>query len=134
MEKIKFEIIGKPVGKGRPRLGRYGVHTPTRTVNYETLVKWTYLNKFEGCSQLIGPIKAKITAVFLVPKSYTKKQKQQIEEKPFYTHKPDCDNIAKIILDSLNGLAYQDDSQITNLETNKIYGTEEKVIIELEEI
>ena len=30
----------------------------------------------------------------------------------FPTKKPDADNIIKVILDALNGLAYRDDSQI----------------------
>lgn len=44
------------------------------------------------------------------------------------------DNIAKAILDSLNGLAYKDDSQVTELIVLKEYGTENKIYVELEEI
>ena len=51
-----------------------------------------------------------------------------------YTKKPDADNIAKIILDSLNGLAYKDDSQVSALMVLKDYGTENKIIVELEEV
>lgn len=37
------------------------------------------------------------------------------------TKKPDCDNIAKIICDALNGIAYYDDSQIVKIEVDKVY-------------
>ena len=48
-----------------------------------------------------------------------------------YLKKPDCDNIAKIILDSLNGIAFKDDNQVSKLEVNKVYGTEDKVEVEI---
>ena len=37
------------------------------------------------------------------------------------TTKPDTDNIAKSILDSLNGIAYKDDKQIVSLKVDKYY-------------
>lgn len=36
---ILFKIPGEPVAKGRPRVTKFGVHTPEKTKNYETLVK-----------------------------------------------------------------------------------------------
>lgn len=49
--------------------------------------------------------------------------------------KPDLDNIAKIILDSLNGIAYKDDSQVVELNISKKYTEdEERIEFELEEI
>lgn len=131
---MKFEILGKPIGKGRPRLGKYSTYTPQKTANYETLVKWTFVNTFKNFKPFEGAVKAKITAIFTIPKSYSKKRKEELLTKLDYTKKPDADNIAKIILDSLNGLAYLDDSQVSCLLVKKNYGEQEKVIVELEEI
>ena len=81
---------------------------------------------------LEGSIKALIIAYYKIPKSYSKKRVQAIRdglEKP--TKKPDADNIAKIILDSLNGIAYKDDSQIVELRVIKRY-TEDKERVEFE--
>lgn len=130
----KFEVIGKPTSKGRPRLGRYGTYTDEKTVNYENLVKYSFLNKYKP--ELIeGAIKVKMLAIFEVPQSYSKKKRVTLlNTKCNYTHKPDVDNISKIILDSLNGLAYKDDSQITRLEIEKQYGEQAKVIVEIEEV
>lgn len=36
-----------------------------------------------------------------------------------FTRKPDVDNVAKSVLDALNGAAYGDDSQVTRLEVIK---------------
>ena len=49
------------------------------------------------------------------------------------TKKPDIDNIAKIILDALNKIAFKDDNQITKIEIEKKYAEEEKVYVKIEE-
>lgn len=133
---IQFEILGKPVAKGRPRLGRYGhTYTPEKTVQYENLVKVTFMNEYRNYIPYEGYIEADIEAIFEIPKSYSKKKtKELLETSNNYDHKPDLDNIAKIILDSLNGLAYKDDSQVTVLHINKQYGEQAKVVVTLKEI
>lgn len=74
----------------------------------------------------------KIIAYFKPPVGTSKKLKEQlIKNKIGYMHKPDVDNIAKIIADALNGIAYKDDNQITKLEVIKQYGEEDKVEIEI---
>lgn len=48
--------------------------------------------------------------------------------------KIDSDNLAKSILDALNGLAYDDDSQVCLLVVQKLYGEKARVEVVLEEI
>ena len=48
--------------------------------------------------------------------------------------KPDTDNIAKAILDALNGLAYYDDAQIVELTVAKRYGTVPCVEVVISEV
>ena len=48
--------------------------------------------------------------------------------------KPDTDNIAKSVLDALNGLAYGDDKQIVELKVRKYYGVEPYVNVKLIEL
>ena len=53
------------------------------------------------------------------------------------TKKPDVDNIIKIILDSLNGLAYKDDVQIVACTCQKLYvndDNEPRVEVKIEKI
>ena len=132
---MKFIILGKPVAKARPRMTKQGfAYTPQKTVNYENLVKYTFQSEFPNHKPFEGYIKATITAIFDVPKSYSKKKRKELlEGHNNYDHKPDTDNLAKIILDSLNGIAYKDDSQVTLLTINKEYGEQAKVIVEIEE-
>lgn len=133
---IQFEILGKPVAKARPRMTRKGfVYTPRGTTNYESLIRYTFQSKFPNHKPYEGLLEANITAIFDIPKSYSKKKtKELLETHNNYDHKPDCDNLAKIVLDSLNGIAYKDDSQITILHINKEYGVQPKVIVEIKEV
>lgn len=135
--KYKFEILEKAIGKERPRWNGYKMYTPTKTVNFEEKVKWSFESKYNVETELsTKPFKAKITAIFEPTKteSKSKKKRQTLIDGINYTKKPDADNIAKAILDSLNGLAYKDDSQISLLLVQKDYGEENKIIVELEEI
>lgn len=130
-----FEIVGEPQGKGRPRFSTRGgfvkTYTPEKTASYENFVKLCYLNKYKG-QKLDGEIIAEIIAYFSIPKSFSKKKRlEAIEGKIKPTKKPDTDNIAKTILDSLNGIAFEDDKQIVALLVNKLYGEEAKVVVTL---
>lgn len=113
-------VTGKIRGKARPRICRGHAFTPKDTVQYEKLVRECY--KEQDGRYLEGFVRALIIAYYKIPKSYSKKRVQAIKdglEKP--TKKPDADNIGKIILDSLNGIAYKDDSQIVDLSVIKRY-------------
>ena len=132
----EFEVPGKITGKGRPRVNTTTAiaYTPAKTKEYEELVKQYFIIKYRRINPLEGRIKINITAYFLVPKNTSKKQEENMLNNAISpTKKPDIDNIAKIILDALNKLAFKDDNQITKLEIEKKYGTEEKISVKVEE-
>lgn len=127
-------VEGKIKGKARPRVFNGHAMTPKDSVQYENWVKICYQQQ---CGKHYeGPIRANITAYYKVPKSYTKKKIQAIRDgEDFPTKKPDSDNVAKIILDSLNKIAYDDDSQVVDLRVLKRWTEEiERVEFELEGI
>lgn len=130
---INFEIPGEPMGKQRARTTKWGSYTPEKTVNYETLVKVIYKEKYPKQELIYTPIKMTINAYLKIPKSTPKKHISLMAEggiRP--TKKPDIDNIAKIILDALNGICYKDDTQVISLTLNKYYGLEPKVEVYIE--
>lgn len=135
MKEIKFTIPGQPVAKGRPIFGAGRVYTPEKTVNYEQLVKFSYLQT-ERVKFLEGEqLKVELMIYFAIPKSTSKKRIAKMmagTERP--TKKPDIDNIEKIILDSLNGIAYNDDSQIVSCWADKFYSTVPRVEIQIREV
>lgn len=113
-------VEGRVKGKARPRVFNGRAITPKDTVTYENWVRVCY--KEQSGEYLEGSIRATITAYYKIPKSYSKKRVETIRNGEEYpTKKPDLDNIAKIILDSLNGIAYADDSQVVELTVLKRY-------------
>lgn len=126
---MKIIIPGVPVGKGRPKFSTFGgypkAYTPVKTVNYENLVKIAFQQTGEQPFERETQLRADITAFFPIPKSVSKKKREEMNRGLLmHTKKPDCDNIAKSILDALNGLAYYDDSQICELSVYKMYSDE----------
>ncbi len=138
VKEIKFTVPGEPKGKARPRFVKTGdyarTYTPDETVRYENLVKLFYQQEAKG-TKLNGEIAAKIIGVFSIPKSVSKKNREMmLRGKILHTKKIDCDNLAKIILDSLNGIAYDDDKQVCRLYVEKIYGEQPRVEVFLKEV
>ena len=132
----EFEVPGKIIGKGRPRLNTNTgiIYTPTKTKDYETLIEQYYLLKYPKINQLQGRLKVSILAYFSIPKTTKKTEiNEMLENNISPTKKPDIDNIVKVILDSMNKFAFKDDTQITKLEIEKRYGLEEKVYVKIEE-
>ena len=132
---IRFTVPGEPTGKGRPRVfkanGVSRAVTPQKTLSYENLVKWI-VGESMDVEQLTGEIEAEIKAYYTIPKRMTKKNRQLIEEGKLHpTKKPDLDNVAKIILDALNGIAYKDDSQVVRLYIEKEYADDDKPRVEV---
>ncbi len=135
--RYRFEIHEKAIGKERPRYSAktHRMYTPKRTSTFEEKVRNAFLEKYNIATEVsTKPFKAKIIAVFEPPQSLSKKKKEELLFRIDYTKKPDADNIAKAILDALNGLAYKDDSQVSALLVLKDYGQENKILVELEEI
>lgn len=132
---VTFIIEGEPQGKGRHRTTKTGhTYTPQKTLLYENWIKTCYLSRV-GEKKLEGPIRATIEAYYTIPKSKSKNVKAQMAKNIIRpVKKPDLDNIAKAVLDSLNGVAYKDDSQIVELSMNKYYADSGLVKVMLEEI
>ena len=62
------------------------------------------------------PLEISIFALFPIPKYVSRKTKElMLNGRLFPTKKPDADNIIKVILDALNGVAYRDDVQICSV-------------------
>lgn len=135
---VIFTIPGEPQGKARPRVvrnkytGKNMTYTPDKTVAYEELVRARYKTVAGNVYFGEQPLEVCITAYFGIPKSKSKKQKSLMLSNTVYpVKKPDCDNIAKIICDALNDIAYKDDSQITKLSVFKAYAETPSVKVEI---
>ncbi len=135
---MKFIVEGKPQGKARARTfynrqrGKMQSMTPQNTVDYENLVRWSY-KAAGGTYYDKTPLNVSVRAIYDIPVSFSKAMRKSAAEgkiKP--CKKPDSDNIAKAILDALNGVAYYDDSQVVGLTVKKEYGDSARVEVEIE--
>lgn len=114
-------IPGEPVAKGRPRMTRTGhAYTPEKTRLYEAHIRAIWKRASAQKGSVSQPLRVFVTAYFAVPKSVSKKRRERMEGAP-HTKRPDGDNIAKAVLDALNGLAFEDDSHIHDLRIVKCY-------------
>lgn len=132
---VKFTILGEPMGKERPKFRRVGnyvrTYTPAKTVKYEAHV----VNSYSADRYLQGPVRAEIIAFYKIPESASKKSKQaMLDGTEWCLKKPDCDNIAKCILDALNNVAYDDDKQVVELYVEKHWSNDPRVEVTLVEL
>jgi Holliday junction resolvase RusA-like endonuclease len=80
------------------------------------------------------PLKMSLVFSMPIPVSYSKKRTQAcLDRFEKYTKKPDIDNLAKTIMDALNGICYDDDSQIVRLIVDKVYSNEPRVSVVIDE-
>lgn len=132
----EFEVPGKIVGKGRPRINtNTGItYTPTTTKDYETLIQQYFLIKYPRYIPIKDRVKVEIVAYMGIPKSTPKKEIEKMLDNTISpTKKPDIDNIVKAILDALNKFAYYDDNLVCKIDVEKKYNATEKIYIKVEE-
>lgn len=99
----RFTITGEPRSKARPRLGRGGnVYTPAETVAAEQAVGYSFLRAARG-------FKPNATDSYRLVCTFFHGTR----------HRRDVDNMIKLVCDGLNGVAWADDCQVTELSGRK---------------
>lgn len=123
-----------PTPKGRPRFTRTGhAYTPKKTSDYEQNIADYY--KLHNGIFFEGPIEVKIIFYMPIPKGTPKRVLNIMKEGDYpHTKKPDLDNLAKAMLDALNGVAFTDDSNITALKLSKTYNTSPGIWLAIKEV
>lgn len=123
---MEFFVSGKPQGKARPRFSRRSGHTytPQKTVDYESRIREAFLEAGGEKLERNCYVSVSVTAYFPIPQSWPKIKRAWAEERIIEPGvKPDADNILKAVLDALNGVAYEDDSQVILVKVWKTYST-----------
>lgn len=135
---MKFEVHGEICAQGRPRFSSFKGHVrtydPAKCRNYKALIAMVATDEMAAQDWKYTELPLLMTLDVLVPfvKSDSKKlHKEAAEGKAFPAKKPDVDNIAKIIMDALNGILYKDDKQIVELIIRKRY-TEGAPMVKIE--
>lgn len=115
---IEFELQIDPIPQPRPKARRIGPGIQIYTPNsgpikaYKAAIAEAFMEVVgEGFEPLKGPLLLSILFIFERPYARMKEEAHII--------KPDLDNLAKGVMDALNGIAWHDDSQIMGLNLAK---------------
>lgn len=133
--KISFELYIKPLAHQSFRIGRNGIrYKPKKIVDYQRNIKVLILEQLPKDFDIItsgSEIKVNyIEYIYSYPKSLSKKKRV----KTFKTTKPDLqDNLNKAFFDSLEGLVYEQDQNIVEINRmSKFYGETDQIRVEFE--
>ena len=130
---IVFDVSGDPVPQPRPRVSTRGgfarayvpqkhpVHAYRRAIAFEAVKA--------GAKPGRGTVNVVIEAVFVRPKYH--KTKRGVKVTAPEIPRQDVDNVAKAVLDALNGVAWVDDTQVARLVIEKSYGDEGRTTVEI---
>jgi Holliday junction resolvase RusA-like endonuclease len=141
LNQVSFIVPGKITSKGRPRArviksgskggGSYAsIYTPQDTIIYENLIKMCYKEQANNYHFGNSPLSVSIYASFQSPKEVRDLRALGYGYIACFGRQ-DLDNIAKIVLDALNKIAFFDDKQITDLRIMKMYDKQERLEINI---
>jgi len=128
---IAFTIPGEAVAFARSGGNGKVRFTPTKQRNHMGTIKLFAQRAMAGSRPLEGPVAVKIRAIYLPPKSWSRAKQGRANWK---TSKPDADNLAKLVKDSLNSIVWRDDAQVCELYVQKIYGLKAETVITVMEL
>ena len=104
-------------GKARPRFSNGRAYTPKGTKEAERQIESAYRR---ACRDAFGALQTASGGVPVLIEIWTTRNvlsgfRRRDGDSHDDLQKPDADNIAKLVLDALNGVAYEDDSQVIGL-------------------
>ena len=137
--KVEFAVPGAPVPKGRPRfvatVGTDGkasgrAYTPSLTRTYEESVRAAARAAMGRLNATSDAVMLSMVAFIPIPASWSRPKKARAMAGLLLpVGRPDLDNYEKAITDALNGICYEDDSQICDVVKSKRYSDRPRVHI-----
>ncbi len=133
---LLLEIFGDPIPLKRPRTRKIGgfvsVYDPQKKEKDQ--VRWQVKSQYRE-KPLSVPLFLDLIFGLAIPKSTSRiRRKCMLENEIVPMKRPDVDNLIKFILDCLNGILFDDDSQIISLHARKIYSEYPRTIIRVENL
>lgn len=126
-----FEI--EPIPQLRPRTSARGGHVrvydPPKVKQFKSILHNLVTEQYKK-DPLTGALSVSLLFYRPVQRSLSNVERQRRllnQHKPVV--KPDTDNYIKSTLDAMNGVLWEDDSQIVKLKAEKRYGERGKIII-----
>jgi Holliday junction resolvase RusA-like endonuclease len=86
------------------------------------------------CAPVETPVSVRVDIYKGVPKSWSKAKRARALDGQEIPGKPDLDNVAKGVLDAMNGVAYVDDTPVIRLLVQKQYSLEPRLVVTVKEM
>jgi len=138
MPEIRFTVYGRPIPQGSSRgfpirraNGKLGVaitHDNEKTGPYRQEVAGAALRacaEAETAAPAPRGTPVALSILFVLAKPQSAPKRTAV----YPTKKPDCDKLCRSVLDALTGILYEDDSQVTDISAQKVYGIPERTEI-----
>lgn len=108
---ISFIVPGRPCAKQSVRFTRAGrTYQPADVVEYRSRIA-LFARQAWPHEPLEGPVEVEIVALFLKPKSWSKRKREAAYR---HAQKPDGDNLLKALADGAQGIVFRDDAQVSD--------------------
>ena len=127
---ITFSVPGDPVPQPRPRVSTRGgfarAYVPSKHPVHDYRTQLAVAARLAGLTPTGEPLSVVIDAVFERPKSH--RNKSGVKGTAPKLPRPDVDNVAKAVLDSLQDVM-GDDTMVARLVVEKSYGEEARTTV-----
>lgn len=128
---IRLDVIGTPAPKGSARAitiaGRARLVPSSSDTNKRAQAAWVkaiqFAAKRDAHDRFFAgvPISVRVTFWLARPKGHYTKRGLRPSAPSWPTVRPDADKLARLVLDALTGVLWDDDSRIVSLSARKLY-------------
>jgi Holliday junction resolvase RusA-like endonuclease len=128
---LAFTIAGKPFPQSRPRVARSGGVYYSKTSKRERKrLREAMLDMCmeRGLGMMGGPLVLVLTYRMPFPSDFLKAQR---DNPPHHDRRPDCDNLAKMMMDAATEILWDDDAQIVLLQVSKRYDANPGIVVQV---
>lgn len=132
---MSVTVYGRPQGKGRPRYtvrgGRVMAYTPASTKAYEEKIRQAWMEQDGRCFGTL-PLALILRAYYPTPsKAHKSEREAMLAGHVPVVGKVDLDNLLKAVMDSLQGVAYDNDCQITYISATRAYSDNPRIEVDI---
>lgn len=122
-EVVAFAFYGAAIPKARAGRNGFQSFTPKRNAAFEANIRAIGAEAMAraGMRPCVDACRVDMAFERAAPKSWSKRKAVEMRGQPI-TGRPDVDNLAKAILDALNGVTFQDDAQVSDLHVTRRWG------------
>jgi len=135
---ISFYIPGKPVAKGRHRIGKGGdgkamAFKDGKTASFENMVSYLAAEQMQGKPSIQHAVILRVYISVRPSDSWPEWKRQAAGDTTMVpTGKPDIDNIIKSVMDGMNRIVWVDDDQVMSVVSYKVFGESDGTQVEVQ--